>query len=1745
MLFRFIARIAASPAVIARSAATQQSLPDCRGLGRLLRCGQCNCSAHGPRCARNDKSQLPLRGASARRPVQAARRNNLPGSAKQSGYLLLPVAIAIALIAVLAFLINHESTMEVSQAANEIAAARAGYVAQAGLQHALREHAQQGCGPYTDLTAYPFGGDQYDTMLSHDLGTTTSYSLAVSQDAWIGSFQTSLNHGNDATLHVSQSGGDSETALLRFDLSSLPAGAAILSATAWFYVNTEHPQGALELHRLTADWGESDATWDSMGANLDGAVIASIPPQASAGNWAAINLTGQVQAWVNGEPNFGLAIVAETDGIDAGYSSRESADAAYLEVVVGAPPSSLAKLKSTSKLGGGAAASVKRSVTLRQSPVSYREIRLGPGAGRDVMLDSFYTSRNHGDHSLDLDNLGTLEHTLIQFELGPVPHGARILSASLALYHTVTAGSPTNMGADLFRVKRDWVEGTQSGSGTADGATWNTWDGSSNWTQAGGDFDVQPVTSGPISPAVNDWESWNIGALVQGWVDGSIPNYGLLLKGTGDTEVSFASKEDADPSLRPKLSITYSCACGGICAAPQGSGNILMVVVNPTTLVAEDQQAKDLFESWGYTVDVISESANQATFDAGFAANDVVFISETVNSNTLGAKLGNSPIGVVSQDGDYNPDLGLASGSAHPVGTAINVTDNSHYITQPFAGGALDIYTHAMEQLTSSGSLNADQQQLADIGGTASLVALDKGAAMEGGGSAAGRRVMLPLGTRYRFNWDYLNASGRLLVHRALEWGMSKDKGGKGNVLLVVVNPDSLSAQEAAKKALIEDWDYTVSLIDESDSQASFDAAIAANDVAYIPQEITSSNLGTKLRDAAIGVVNEEGEQVDELGFANDKVFKSRREIDVIDNSHYITQPFATGLLAFALSDQSVHMLAGGIAPGLQTLGASFNTGSLWSPSLATLDPGDELSGGGPAAGRRVQLPWGGGTFDINQLTDDGRSIMQRALEWGANITPPPPSQQLLFVVPSPGSLGPADAAKQALFESWGYTVNQIDDDAPLADFQTAIGANSGAYVSATAVAGSVGSKLFKAPIGVVNANSGLHDDFGFSTVRYISSTNAPLNTVANHYITQPFNGGQVTLYTSDQTSGGPVGTLAADLDQIGSWSSGALGPLGGLVTLDAGAMTSIGENTPGRRAQMPWDSLDVGMLSADGLTILRRSLEWAEGANIDLSPFAHWKLDETTGPTAVDSEGDNDGTWTNGPTPAPGLVDGALDFDGSNDYVDAGTFDVIGAGITMMGWFYADTIGTNDPRIVSKAAGTAVDDAYWQLSTSNSGTERYLRMRIKAGATTSELHDTSTSLEPAQWYFAVATYNAGSGEMKLYLDGSEVASGAHAVGGALDTNPAVPVALGANGTAERFFDGILDDVRIYNRALGADEIADLYAASAPLPPGYYEVYEPWTAATPNTWETFGLAGFGVPANAVVEVAVINEGISAQRWGGVRAVGSTLDRRLELHEAEAGGSDVVTMHVQADASSQIQHYSDNTGQVSFILLGYWVGASYVELFDSFTANDDAVWHDRDLAAIGVGPDQIVEIGLQNSNTGAERLVGLRAVGSSINRRFDLHEAEGGGVDAVSLMVQADASSRVQVYAETVSGISFHVLGYWSTPPGTWTELGGTSARSTPSAAWGVKDVSALAVPPDSITQFVITNDTGNAEKTVGVRAVGSSLDRFANLHEAEAGGSDGVTMHANVDANTEVEWYSESGTSGVFFYPVGAWTLAP
>lgn len=199
------------------------------------------------------------------------------------------------------------------------------------------------------------------------------------------------------------------------------------------------------------------------------------------------------------------------------------------------------------------------------------------------------------------------------------------------------------------------------------------------------------------------------------------------------------------------------------------------------------------------------------------------------------------------------------------------------------------------------------------------------------------------------------------------------------HLLFVVVDADSLNAQDLAKQTLMESWGYQVQFISVGESQAAFDAAAVANTVAFITEDVNSGDLNTKLTAATIGVVTEEMNLSDEFGLSASIVWNSGTSLTIADNTHFITTPFALGNVAVYSSTESLAYISGTLSPDLSLLGTIPN-----GPALVTLDAGKATHTGGISAGRRALLPWGGSDHDINNLTAAGKTLMQRAIEWAA-----------------------------------------------------------------------------------------------------------------------------------------------------------------------------------------------------------------------------------------------------------------------------------------------------------------------------------------------------------------------------------------------------------------------------------------------------------------------------------------------------------------------------------------------------------------------------------------------------------------------------------------------------------------------------------------------------------------------------------------------------------------------------------------
>jgi hypothetical protein len=384
-----------------------------------------------------------------------------------------------------------------------------------------------------------------------------------------------------------------------------------------------------------------------------------------------------------------------------------------------------------------------------------------------------------------------------------------------------------------------------------------------------------------------------------------------------------------------------------------------------------------------------------------------------------------------------------------------------------------------------------------------------------------------------------------------------------------------------------------------------------------------------------------------------------------------------------------------------------------------------------------------------------------------------------------------------------------IDDGATQTQYDTAAAAAKVAYISSQAVSTQVGTKLKAKTIGIVNEDPGLHSVLGFSTVRAETNANVALSTVSTHYITSSFSGGAVTLFTSSQPVGAAAGTLPAGLFSIGTWSSGTLSPLGGLLTLEAGAAIAGGGTAAGRRVQMPWDGVeggavaDIGALSADGRTILQRSLTWAAGLEPLTGPIAHWKLDDATGTTAIDSAGGHHGTLAGGAAWTTGALGGGLALNGVSDYVTVANDPSLSLtqAFTLMAFVRASEL-VGYQVIMDK--GSVIPDYNYSLFTT--GDEIYLGFSV--GGTYVDFPTTNANLQTNRWYHIAATFNNSTDQVRIYLDGAQIYSN-----NAATVQPQVNngvLWLGRSQWTDEHWAGVLDDLRIYDRVLSATEIGTI-----------------------------------------------------------------------------------------------------------------------------------------------------------------------------------------------------------------------------------------------------------------------------------------------------------------------------------------------
>ena len=199
--------------------------------------------------------------------------------------------------------------------------------------------------------------------------------------------------------------------------------------------------------------------------------------------------------------------------------------------------------------------------------------------------------------------------------------------------------------------------------------------------------------------------------------------------------------------------------------------------------------------------------------------------------------------------------------------------------------------------------------------------------------------------------------------------------------------------------------------------------------------------------------------------------------------------------------------------------------------------------------------------------------------------------------------------------------------------------------------------------------------------------------------------------------------------------------------------------------------------------------------AHAATAPVAAYGFEET-GTTAGDASGlGNAGTVTGGATRAPGRFGSALSFDGADDLVrirDAGPLN-LASGMTLEAWV-KPAAGGGARTILLKGRRTGL--SYALDAGASPGAQ------VSAGAETASARAAS-ELPVGAWRHLAATYDGAA--LRLYVNGAKVATAAR-------PGPLTPgdgaLTIGGNELAGDFFAGLVDEVRIYDRALAAAEIA-------------------------------------------------------------------------------------------------------------------------------------------------------------------------------------------------------------------------------------------------------------------------------------------------------------------------------------------------
>ncbi len=408
-------------------------------------------------------------------------------------------------------------------------------------------------------------------------------------DATVRSDHPNSNFGSENYLDLSYIQIDlpiEEVVLLHFDLSALPAGAVIDAAVMdmyQVYAAGDSPK-TLAAYYVAGNWSENTVTWNAFPTAYTWGIVSSVNSVIS--EYKSWTITSWASAWyADPGENHGVYVrrlTGETTYFERSFESKDhnerrprlvityhfptptptqtptaTATATRRATMTPTPTATTHRPTITPTPTLTATATRRPTPTPTPTVTSTRRPTMTPTATRRptttptptatasptpinltlcAVADAYVLQETDGSNTGSHPTVRVAYSTgpdsfhhraLVRFDLSAIPAAAVVKSALFQAYQVAAGGSVAQVTTGVYRVTGSWSEG---------GVTW------SNQPSV----NPSPVGSAALDQALG-YKNWNVQALVQGWLDGSIPNNGLELRGaeTSWWSRTFSSREGA------------------------------------------------------------------------------------------------------------------------------------------------------------------------------------------------------------------------------------------------------------------------------------------------------------------------------------------------------------------------------------------------------------------------------------------------------------------------------------------------------------------------------------------------------------------------------------------------------------------------------------------------------------------------------------------------------------------------------------------------------------------------------------------------------------------------------------------------------------------------------------------------------------------------------------------------------------------------------------------------------------------------------------------------------------------------------------------------------------------------------------------------------------------------------------------------------------------------------------------------